>query len=54
MVPQERMIGVGFLVSEQYVFTCAHVVAQALSIPDETVIKPLANLHLERATLKRG
>ena len=29
---QEQVVGIGFLVSEQYALTCAHVVAEALTI----------------------
>jgi S1-C subfamily serine protease len=29
---QEEVVGIGFLVAEQYALTCAHVVAEALSI----------------------
>jgi len=30
---QEQVVGIGFLVSEHYALTCAHVVAEALLIP---------------------
>ena len=29
------MVGAGFLVDERYIFTCAHVVTQALGLPED-------------------
>ncbi|MCW9682926.1 serine protease [Dolichospermum planctonicum UHCC 0167] len=34
------VIGAGFLISNQYLLTCAHVVTAALDLPTETVSKP--------------
>jgi V8-like Glu-specific endopeptidase len=34
------VIGAGFLISNQYLLTCAHVVTEALDLPPETVSKP--------------
>jgi len=34
------VIGAGFLISNQYLLTCAHVVTAALGLPPETVPKP--------------
>jgi V8-like Glu-specific endopeptidase len=34
------VIGAGFLISNQYLLTCAHVVTAALGLPPETVSKP--------------
>ncbi|MBD1213836.1 MAG: trypsin-like peptidase domain-containing protein [Dolichospermum circinale Clear-D4] len=34
------VIGAGFLISNQYLLTCAHVVTEALDLPPETVLKP--------------
>ncbi|MBD2267897.1 trypsin-like peptidase domain-containing protein [Anabaena sp. FACHB-1391] len=34
------VIGAGFLISNQYLLTCAHVVTAALGLPTETVSKP--------------
>jgi len=31
-----RVVGAGFLVGQRQVLTCAHVVAQALGLPDDT------------------
>ncbi|MEK6320543.1 MAG: tetratricopeptide repeat protein [Acidobacteriota bacterium] len=39
--------GVGFLVSEKHVLTCAHVVAQALNIPQDTQDMPTDQVRLD-------
>jgi len=41
------VVGTGFLVSERYVLTCAHVVASALSIPDNTPETPIGEIDFD-------
>lgn len=38
------VVGAGFLVSKQYLLTCAHVITQALGIPQNTSSAPTAEL----------
>ncbi len=42
-----RVVGAGFLVGQRQVLTCAHVVAQALSLPGDTLETPHAEVHLD-------
>jgi energy-coupling factor transporter ATP-binding protein EcfA2 len=44
--------GLGFLVSEKHVLTCAHVVAKALGLPDNTSEKPNGEVYLNFPFLK--
>jgi S1-C subfamily serine protease len=45
---QENLaVGIGFLVSEQYALTCAHVVAQALQIPSTTPTIPEGEIKVD-------
>jgi hypothetical protein len=43
------VIGTGFLVTGRHVLTCAHVVAQALALPDDALntSQPQAEVHLD-------
>ncbi|BAY43837.1 peptidase S1 and S6 chymotrypsin/Hap [Scytonema sp. HK-05] len=42
-----KVVGAGFLVSQQYILTCAHVVADALGIARNTAEMPDAKLRLD-------
>ena len=42
-----RTIGAGFLVAARQVLTCAHVVAQALGLPDDTLETPQDEVLLD-------
>ncbi|MBN3939850.1 trypsin-like peptidase domain-containing protein [Nostoc sp. NMS9] len=42
-----KVIGAGFLVSQKYILTCAHVVADALGLPRNTVQMPDAEITLD-------
>ncbi len=44
---RQKIVGVGFLNAPQQVITCAHVVADALNIPRNTVEKPSATVALD-------
>ena len=46
------IVGTGFLVSEHYVLTCAHVVAEALSLDIYAVEKPKESVSLDFPFLK--
>ena len=41
------VVGAGFLVNEQHIFTCAHVVTQALDLPDDVPEAPQAQIWLD-------
>src|SRR5438105_2211002 len=41
------IIGSGFLVSERHALTCAHVVAQALGLPEDTQECPTNEVNLD-------
>src|SRR6266536_350566 len=43
---QDTTIGIGFLVPDKHVLTCAHVVIQALGLRDTSSL-PEANVHLD-------
>jgi len=47
-------VGAGFLVSEKYVLTCAHVVAQALGISSSSSDKPGGNIRLDFPRVESG
>ncbi|WP_375472497.1 trypsin-like peptidase domain-containing protein [uncultured Nostoc sp.] len=42
-----KVIGAGFLVSQKYILTCAHVVADALGLPRKTTQMPDAEITLD-------
>ena len=42
-----KVVGAGFLVSQKYIFTCAHVVAHALGIARNTAETPNAQGRLD-------
>jgi hypothetical protein len=42
-----RVIGAGFLVSEKHLFSCTHIVAQALGIPENTSEAPTDAVYLD-------
>ena len=42
-----KVIGAGFLVSQKYIITCAHVVADALGLPRTTAQMPDAEITLD-------
>lgn len=48
------VVGAGFLVSPQYVLTCAHVVAAALGIPDNTPKVPAGFIDLDFPLISAG
>ena len=41
------VVGAGFLVTDRHVLTCAHVVASALGLPEDTPALPQVELHLD-------
>jgi len=45
-IDKNGIAGTGFLVSEKYAITCAHVVAKALRIPENDCNKPDGKLYL--------
>jgi S1-C subfamily serine protease len=48
------VVGAGFLVSPQYVLTCAHVVAQALGIPQNAAEAPTGSVDLDFPLIAPG
>ncbi|HAG84204.1 MAG TPA: serine protease [Cyanobacteria bacterium UBA12227] len=48
------VVGAGFLVSPQYVLTCAHVVAQALCIPENSIEVPTGLIELDFPLIAAG
>ena len=42
-----RIVGAGFLVGEKHVLTCAHVIARALGLSDDTPESPRAEVCLD-------
>jgi TIR domain/Trypsin-like peptidase domain/Effector-associated domain 9 len=48
------IVGAGFLVSDRYLLTCAHVVTAALGIPTETVEMPTTALELDFPLIASG
>src|SRR5436305_5139218 len=45
--PDRLVVGAGFLADHQHIFTCAHVVTQALGLPEETLAAPSADIWLD-------
>ncbi len=41
------VVGAGFLVSDRHILTCAHVIAQALGLPDDTPEPPSSLVNLD-------
>ncbi|NEP80705.1 MAG: trypsin-like peptidase domain-containing protein [Okeania sp. SIO3B3] len=48
------VVGAGFLVSNEYVLTCAHVITQALSIPQNTQEIPDGSIELDFPLIAPG
>src|SRR5260370_12285740 len=48
------LAGAGFLVSEKYVLTCAHVVAQALGVSSSCLEIPVGNIHVDFPGIESG
>ena len=48
------IVGVGFLVDDRKVLTCAHVVASALGIPDDTPERPADKLQVDFSLISPG
>lgn len=48
------IVGVGFLVDERQIFTCAHVVADALGLPTDMVEKPQVPVQLDFPFVEAG
>jgi Effector-associated domain 9/Trypsin-like peptidase domain len=48
------VVGAGFLVSDRHLLTCAHVVAAALSIPENTQSKPTGYIELDFPLIAPG
>lgn len=48
------VVGAGFLVSNEYVLTCAHVITQALSIPQNTQEMPTGSIDLDFPLIAPG
>jgi S1-C subfamily serine protease len=48
------VVGAGFLVTEQHILTCVHVVTRALDLPHDVSGPPRANLHLDFPLLTPG
>jgi hypothetical protein len=42
-----RVVGAGFLVGERHILTCAHVIAQALDLPDDAPDRPPSPISLD-------
>ncbi len=49
-----RVVGAGFLVGERHILTCAHVVAGALGLADDTPDKPQAPVYLDIPRVAAG
>jgi len=47
LAPNEKIVGAGFLASERHVLTCAHVIAQGLSIPQNALEIPNSEIRLD-------
>ena len=45
--PNQGVVGAGFLISQQYLVTCAHVIASALGIRQETPETPTKSIDLD-------
>src|SRR6266566_8445193 len=46
-IADRTVVGAGFLVDERHIFTCAHVVTQALSLPENVPEAPQAQILLD-------
>src|SRR5438046_10586344 len=46
--------GIGYLVTERRIITCAHMVALALGIPKDTVPKPDSEVTIDFPFVERG
>ncbi len=47
LTTNQIVVGAGFLVADRQAITCAHVVAQALNIPDDTPESPTTEIYLD-------
>ncbi len=52
--PNEGVVGAGFLISHQYVVTCAHVVTSALKIATETPETPTQSIDVDFPLIAPG
>jgi hypothetical protein len=52
--PNEGVVGAGFLISHQYVLTCAHVVTSALKIATETPETPTQSIDVDFPLIAPG
>ncbi len=52
--PDRTVVGAGFLVSRKHLLTCAHIVADALSIPRNTRELPMGIIHLDFPLVASG
>lgn len=50
----EAVVGAGFLVSNEYVLTCAHVITQVLNIPQNTQEIPTGSIDLDFPLIAPG
>ncbi len=48
------VMGAGFLVSDRHLLTCAHVVAAALGVPNDTAVMPPELVEFDLPLLKAG
>ena len=49
-----NVVGAGFLIAERYVLTCAHVVAAALTLPENTEAAPEQSVQIDFPLLASG
>ncbi|MDV3351753.1 trypsin-like peptidase domain-containing protein [Leptothoe sp. LEGE 181152] len=49
-----NVVGAGFLVADRYVLTCAHVVAAALTLPENTEVAPEQSVQVDFPLLDPG
>ena len=49
---RQEVIGAGFLVSNEYILTCAHVIATALEIDSDSPVKPTQEIKLDFPTVQ--
>lgn len=50
----DNVMGAGFLVSDRHVLTCAHVVAEALGVTNNTVVMPTELVEFDMPLLNAG
>lgn len=50
----QKVVGAGFLVSNKYILTCAHVIAFALNIDSTSHQKPTEEIRLDFPTIEAG